>query len=126
MALNIPSFPDPRDPANPITNAYGFIAEVTFSWIGESKLTINISPNAAAWTGAPVDQIRVKAGEILAPAQYDNWQSPDRKVISPEVRYPTFEQLMADPEFAQAFAVIGGKLQTALAGHPRLAGATNV
>ena len=39
--------------------------------------------------------------------------------------FPTLEALMGDPEFAAAYAVIGGKLYQALAAtHPALAGAT--
>lgn len=124
MALLIPSFPDPRDPATPLQNAYAFISEVTFSWTGQSRLTISVNPNVGAWTGAPVGQVQVRAGEILVPAVYDDPVSPDRTIVTPAVTYPTFEELLADPEFAQAFALIGAKLQAPLLNHPRLAGAT--
>jgi hypothetical protein len=115
MALQVPSFPNPHDKANPLVNVYAWIAEFHLDIFGDKgHVVFNVNPNEAAWQDRPTDQIRIDLGQVLAPGP----------PFSPPVAYPTKDEFMADPEYAAAYAVIGAKHYAAAAErHPLLAGA---
>jgi hypothetical protein len=111
MARQIPSFPDPRDPAHPLIDAYAWLAGLGLDLsTGQGQFVLNFHPNEAAWQSPPVAQIGIALGQVLGPG----------------VTSPTLAELMADPEFAAAFATIGAKLYAVADLHPALAGATEV
>jgi hypothetical protein len=92
MARQIPSFPDPRDPSAPLADAYAWLAGLALDLAtGQGQFTINVHPHEAAWQSPPVAQIGIALGQVLGPG----------------VTSPTLAELMADPEFAQAYTVIG-------------------
>lgn len=119
MALLIPKFPNPFDPANPLVNAYGWLAGLSLDLAaGSGRVTIHVNPNSEAWQSPPITTIGVGLGDLMTPAA--TAASPP----TPEVRFPSMADLMADPAFAAAYNVIGTKLYTALmTTHPALAGA---
>jgi hypothetical protein len=111
MARQIPSFPNPHDPANPLVDAYGWISGLNLDlFSNQGQFVLNINPNAAAWQSPPVAQIGIALGQVLASGTTS----------------PTLAELMADPEFAAAFTVIGAKLYAIADLHPALAGAIEV
>jgi hypothetical protein len=111
MARQIPSFPDPRDPSAPLADAYAWLAGLALDLAtGQGQFTINIHPHEAAWQSPPVAQIGIALGQVLGPG----------------VTSPTLAELMADPEFAAAYATIGAKLYAVADLHPSLAGAVEV
>lgn len=125
MALNIPKYPDPRDPANPLSDAYAWLSEIALDLRGNAgRLTLNVHPNEAAWTAAPVAQLGISLGQILVPATPGDPTAIPPVPATPAVTFPTLADLMADADFASAYNTIGAKLYAAALAHPRLAGAT--
>jgi hypothetical protein len=132
MALTIPSYPIRFDPANPISNAYAWLAGVYLDLSSNSgRVVLNVHPNAASWQSPPVDQVAVALGQVFGGPGATSGPDPGL----PAVRFPTLGELMADPgpvgdtgiSFAQAYAVIGLKLYAELAARvPALAGAREV
>jgi hypothetical protein len=118
MALQIPSFPNPHDPAAPLVNAYAWISSQGLDlFSGQGQFVLNINPNEAAWQSSPVAQIGIALGQVLGPGPEGG----------PPATFKTLAEFMADPEFAQAFTTMGAKLYAeALATHPLLAGAVEV
>jgi hypothetical protein len=118
MALLIPSFPDPRDKANPLVDVYAWISGLSLDlFSNQGQVVFNVNPNAASWQDRPVDQFGIALGQVLGPGPEGG----------PPATFPTLAEFMADPEFAAAFAVIGAKLYAAaLATHPAFAGAVEV
>jgi hypothetical protein len=119
MALQVPSFPNPHDKANPLIDVYAWPSGFNLDIFGGDKgyVVFNVNPNEAAWQDRPIDQIKIEFGQVLAPGP----------PFSPPVAYPTKEEFMADPEFATAYATIGAKLEAAAAAtHPLLIGAVPV
>jgi hypothetical protein len=117
MALILPSYPNPHDPDNPLVNAYAWLAELRLDlFTGQGQIVFNIHPNAAAWQSKPVDQLGIALGQVLGPGPEGG----------PAATFPTLAELMADPEFAAAYATIGAKLYAIADLHPALAGATEV
>jgi hypothetical protein len=114
MALSIPHFPNPFDPANPLANAYAWTSALALDLAaGTGRLCLNVHPRPEAWESPPVAQIVVTLGESFPPVT--------------EARMPSLAELMADPEFAAAYEVIGSKLYAAVAAHhPALAGSSLV
>lgn len=112
MALTIPSYPNPCDPANPLTSAYAWASMVVFDLAGSAgSVTLNVNPNSAAWNSRPVDQLTVYFGADLGGS----------------VPMATITSLMSDPVFEAAFNTVGSKIYAALkAAHPLLAAATEV
>lgn len=105
MALNIPQIADPRDPANPLRDAYGWLASLTLDMVaGSGRIAIRVHPNEAAWQADPVGSLSLALGQRGA---------------------PTLADLMADADFAAAFNTLGSKLYGLAVAHvPELAGAT--
>ena len=109
MAIAVPEFTSPFDPANPVKDAYLWIASLALdNAAGTGRLTLNIHPNAAAHTAQPLAQINVTLGQVF---QMGN-QMAEPPV--PEIAFPTLAQLMNDPEVANAYAMLGAKLYAAL------------
>ncbi len=122
MALSIPTFENPYDPSTPFQNAYAWTANLALDvFHGLGRITLNVNPNENAWQGSPIGQVSINLGEVLVPASQDEQGDP-----VPEVRIKTLLELMTDPEFAQAYAVIGSKLYAEAIKHPKFAGATQV
>lgn len=118
MHINIPSFPDPSRTI-PITNAYGWIAfEALDGNTGTGRITLNIHPDADSANAflTPATRLDVSLGELLNPA------SPGE----PAMKFPSLMELMANPDFAQAYGIILYILYTALLNHPKLEGSTIV
>lgn len=123
MALRIPQFENPFDPSNPFADAYAWTAGLGLDlFAGQGRVTANVNPNENAWQSPPIDQVSISLGDELSPAVYDQ----DGNVVTPAVKVKTLAELMADPEFAQAYQVLGGKLYQELAKHPKFSGATQV
>lgn len=120
MALIVPSFDNPYDPAHPLTDAYAWIAGLFLDLhSGNGRVVLNINPSEAAWNAIPVAQVSVSMGEAVV-AGDANADPP----VSPVV-FPTLPELMSNPEFAQAFNTIGYVLYTLVAERcPVLSGAT--
>jgi hypothetical protein len=119
MALDIPTYPNPFDPNTPLTNVYAWMSGIGMDMSNNTgRLTLNIHPNEAAWVGTPIGQISIALGETLVPA------NPTAEPPVEEVKFPTFTELMAIPEFATAYTTIGGILYQNCLPHPMLAGAT--
>jgi hypothetical protein len=118
MALLIPSFPNPHDPANPLIDAYGWIAGLSLDLAsGQGQVVLNIHPNAAAWQSPPVAQIGIALGQVLGPGPEGG----------PAVTFPTLAEFLARLGFGQAYATIGAEIYAeALAKHPAFAGAVEV
>lgn len=105
MALSIPSIVNPYDSANPIAPAYAWLSSLGLDLAhGAGQLVLSVHPREDAWMSQPIARIPVTLGQD----------------------FPTLPELMADPEFAAAYAVIGGKLYAALLDHPQFAGSTIV
>jgi hypothetical protein len=117
MARQISSFPSPFDPATPLVDAYAWISGLNLDlFSGQGQFVLNINPNAAAWQSPPVAQMARATARQLGPGPEGG----------PAKTSPTLAELMADPEFAAAYAVIGAKLYAIADLHPALAGATEV
>jgi hypothetical protein len=118
MALQIPSFPNPHDKANPLVDVYAWISGFNLDVFGDKGYVVfNVNPNEVAWQDRPIDQIKIEFGQVLAPGP----------PFSPPVAYPTKDEFLADPEYAAAYAVIAAKHEAAaVATHPLLAGAVEV
>jgi hypothetical protein len=118
MALRIPSFPDPRDPDNPLIDAYAYLAEVRLDLAsGQGQVVFNVHPHEAAWQSSPVAQIGIALGQVLGPGPEGG----------PAATFPTLAEFLARVGFGQAYATIGADLYAAaLATHPAFAGATEV
>ena len=109
-ALRLPSFPNPHDRNNPVANAYAYIGALTISFRDNTSTTVlHVHPNAAAWQDAPLGYIPIQGGEALAG----------------DTHFPSLNEFMADPEFAQAFGVIAAKMYAQAKNHPQCAGATD-
>lgn len=115
MALTIPSYPNPYDPANPFTNVHAYIAGVTLDLSnGSGSIVYNIHPNESAWVAAPLDQITIGFGEVLVPADGQN----------PAVTARTLEEFKAQEGFLEHFDGFGGFFYLDALKHPKFAGAT--
>jgi hypothetical protein len=112
MALQIPSWPNPHDKANPLVDVYGWFSGLNLDlFSSQGQVVLNVNPNAAAWQDKPIDQLGIALGQVLGP----------------DATFKTLAEFMADAEFAAAFATIGAKLYAeAVAKHPMLAGAIEV
>lgn len=122
MSLQIPSYPDPTS-TTPIANAYAWISNLVLDFRansgqggGSMMIGVNRSAADAAALMPAVAGVAVSLGQMLVPATGN----------TPAVTYPTFAELMSDPEFAAAFATIRAKLYTPLLSAPAFAGATEV
>lgn len=123
MALNIPAFDNPFDPANPFVNAYGWNSFVSLDlFSGTGRVVVNVNPSPAAWQNPPIGQRSIALGEKVADATYD----AEGNQLTPEVRIKTLAELMANPTFAAAFNVIGSELYSEVQKHPDFAGSTQV
>jgi hypothetical protein len=122
MALNIPTYANPFDPANPLTNVYGWTAFLALdAFADQGRLQLSINPNEAAWKAQPLATLSVSLGQVFTPANTN--ATPPVAAVA----FPTLDELMADAEFAAAYEVIGQKLYAALvANHPALTDATVV
>jgi hypothetical protein len=118
MALQIPSFPNPHDPANPLIDAYAWLASLNLDLAtGQGQVVFDIHPNAAAWQSPPVAQIGIALGQVLGPGPEGG----------PAATFPTLAEFMARLGFSQAYTTIGAELYAAaVERHPLLAGATEV
>jgi hypothetical protein len=118
MPLAIPDYRSPFS-ATPVKEAYGYIKAISLdSEQLTGKLVLRIYYDQASADMAPIDELQVAAGEMTVPATPDQ-VVPDgdgTKVIpgTPAVYFPSLADFMADPEFAQAFAVVASKLEVAL------------
>ena len=126
MSLQLPTFQDPTR-ATPIANAYAWISNLVLDFRanngqggGSLMVGINASAADAAAIMPAVAGVSVTLGQTLVPA------NPVATPPAPAVTFPTFAQLMTDPDFATAFGTIREKLYTALLQHPAFAGATEV
>lgn len=123
MALNIPTFPNPFDPSNPLQNAYGWNSFVSLDlFSGTGRVVVNINPTPEAWQNQPICQRSIALGEKVADATYDDAGNQ----LTPEVRIKTLAEMMANPTFAQAFNVIGSELYSEVQNHPDFAGSIQV
>jgi hypothetical protein len=109
MSLLIPEYPNPFQ-ATPASNAYGWISTLALDFttpIPSGRVALNVhADTAAALAGA---------------------QSIDQPAFVLGVDgFPGFGELMHDPEFAQAFAVVRSKLYAAIGRQPLFAGAVEV
>lgn len=128
MSLQLPSYPDPTNPAVPITDAYAWATSITVDFRaaasgaggGSMMIGVNRSAAAAAANAPPVGGIPIAFGQTLVPA------NPSETPPVAAVLMPTFAEMMQDPEFAAAFATIRAKLYGWIAPHPAFAGATEV
>jgi len=94
MAMNIPSFPIPYS-STPIGNAYAWLSFFSIDlFAGRGRVVYNVNPTSGDWDKSPVGQISVSLGQEIDGGEH----------------YPTLAELMADPEFAAAYNVIGAKL----------------
>lgn len=119
MALNLPTLATPY--GIELTNAYAWLSGLALDLSANTgRCVLNVNPDEAAWQSTPVVQVAVSLGQVLTPG--DPTASPP---VEPTL-FPTLSELMSDPEFAQAYSVIGAKLYAALLAHPALAGATVV
>jgi hypothetical protein len=112
MALNIASYNNQYS-TTPLVNAYAWITTLLLDFefgTGALKVGINVDADSANAGKPPIERLGVSLGQTLAPG----------------VTFPTFAQLMGDPAFAAAFAVIRKALFDALLTDPRLAGSTEV
>lgn len=110
MALTIVNFPDPRDPAHPLPTAYAWLSYLALDLRAKTgRILFDVHASESSWQGQPVGQVGVSLGQGVG---LDH--------------FPTLDELMADPEFASAYATIGAKLYAAsLASVPSFAGATS-
>ena len=110
--LIVPSYPDPTA-TEPAAGALAWIGGLTLdfeSTTGQIHVIVHRDGPAAEAAKAPLDRFGIALGEDYGPGSGGA---------------PTFAELLSDPEFAAAFAVIRLKLFTeVLAAHPRLPGAT--
>ncbi len=114
MALSVPEYPNPFDPANPLENAYAYLAGLGLDISnGSGRMTLNVHPNEAAWQGVPVGQVSITLGEVLVAGDEP-------------VTFPTLTELMEDEAFASAYATIGAILYGHALNHPAFDGATQV
>lgn len=110
MALNIPSIENPFDPNNPLTDAYAWIVNISLDiYSNNGRVILNINPNEEAWSAPAMRQVSIELGQITKPINENN---------DTEVRVKTLSELMADPEFAQAYSVLGAKLYAEVLKHP--------
>lgn len=118
MSLQLPSFTPPYS-ATPIQNAYAWIANLLIDFramSGSLMMSIDASASDAAAGYPPIQGIAITLGQTLVPVNGN----------TPAVTFPTLQELLADPEFAQAFGVIRTKLYTQLLNHSTFAGSTEV
>lgn len=122
MSLQVTSYPDPTS-LTPIANAYAWIGTLMLDFRanggqGGGWLRVDVNRDAAdaAALMPAAAAVPVQLGQTLVPANGN----------TPAVTFPTFAQLMADPEFAAAFATIRAKLYTELLTVPAFSGATEV
>lgn len=77
-------------------SAYGHIAQVTLDPINaQGQLILNVHPTVNDWQRVPAEQVPMVLGNPL----------------------PTMDAFMEDKEFADAFAVIAGKIYRAIVIH---------
>lgn len=116
MALQPPSYPNPFDPSRPEPAAYARIGTVMLRpETGAGNMVVNVKASAAARAAKapPIDQVAVSLGM-------------DVPGTDPPVRVKTLTELMADPEFAAAYAVVAGKLYGELRKFPAFRDAADV
>lgn len=114
MAIqNITTWANPYDPATPLTNVYAYAAGLGLDASnGSGQVTYNAHPNANAWTGTPIGQVSIQLGDVIVPVNGE----------IPAVVMPTLAELMANPQFAQAYTTIGQVLDAYAVQHPAFAG----
>jgi len=122
MSLQIENYPDPTS-VTPISAAYAWINSLTLDFransgqgAGSIMVGVNRSAADAAALLPAVVGVPVQLGQTLVPANGD----------TPAVVFPTFAELLADPEFAAAFSTVRAKLYTALLAVPAFASAIQV
>lgn len=118
MAVQLETYNNPYDPANPIQDAYAWLSFLAIDLRSDNgRIELTVNPNEAAWQATPLGTISVALGQVYTPAD----PSADPPVV--EVRMPRLDELMSDPDFAQAYNTIGTKLYgAALAVVPALSG----
>lgn len=110
MALIIPNFPNPHDPGHPIANAYAWLAGLALDLAhDQGSIVFNIHPNEESWQAQPIGQVTIALGQKV--------------FVTGTTLFPSLSELMADPEFQEAYEVIGRKLYGAALGSPQFAGA---
>lgn len=125
MALNIPSYPNPFDPATPLVNSYAWISFLALDLFAENgRFQLNVNPTAASWQASPLSTISLTTGQVVVPA------NPPVAAIS----ILTLAELLAETTtigttgltFAQAYAAIGQRLYAESLKLPLLSAATQV
>lgn len=118
MALSIPTFPNPYS-STPLANAYAWLAFIALDLsTGQGRVAFNVHPSAEDWSKPPLGQLSITLGQDLNPPAAGGPPPP------PAV-FPTLAELMTDPEFAEAYRVIGAKIyQHAAAKVPVFAGSS--
>jgi len=127
MALGILSYPNPCS-STPMTNAYGWLSFIALDLFqGTGRVVFNINPTADDWDKPPVAQVSVSLGQTLTPATPGDPNATPPVPATEAVTFDTLQELMADPEFAAAYRVIGAKIyQQAAAKVPAFAGSSQV
>jgi hypothetical protein len=129
MALSIPTYLNPFDPANAITNAYGWISLLSLDLFAEKgRVVLSINPNASAWEATPIDTITMALGQIVEK------ENPSASPPIAGVAIVTLAELLAETAtigstgitFAEAFGAIGQRLYVEAIKLPPLAAATQV
>lgn len=144
--LSIPSYPNPYA-TTPITNAVGWISFLALDFStpvpsGRVVLNVNADAQGATQYKPPIVQKSYSLGQVLraeipgtpeipgnpGDPNADPPVPPTEAVPAvpgvPAIVFPSFADLLGDPEFAQAFGVIRAKLYAAVAVCPCLEGAT--
>jgi hypothetical protein len=125
MSMTIPTFRNPYDLTGaPLADVFGWIRVVCLdAATGVGRVVLSLNPNpAASGTSPPIAEIPADLGAVLvagAPPAMDG-STPE----VPAVKFATLDELLADPEFAQAFGVILARLEREFLKVPELAQAT--
>lgn len=109
--LTVANFPDPQDPTNPIPVAIVRISGLSINFdsgYGELRLSAFRS-NAAANDPAarPAADLTISLGQVF-----------------PAGKFPSIVEALADPDFANSWAILRGKLYGWAKTHPLLVNAT--
>ena len=109
-------------------NAYAWLSFIALDlFAGSGRVVFNINPTADDWDKPPVAQVSVSLGQMLTPATPGDPNATPPVPATEAVTFDTLQDLMSDPEFAQAYATVGAKLYArAAAKVPAFAGATQV
>ncbi len=127
MALGIPSYPSPFS-STPITGAYAWLSFIALDlFSGQGRVVFNVNFAETDWSKPPVDQVSVSLGQTLKAATPGDANAEPPVAETPAVAFPSLAELMADPEFAAAYNVIGTKIyQQAAAKVQAFSGASQV